>query len=221
MTTGREEYKVYQSAMVYGQAVFMEVDWETIIKVYRSRLGKRAFTTLNEHANHFLEFLQNNRDFSDPKSQDEFVKLRIRAEFSSILDNIIARIRHEIEEKGAISDTDIRRNIRASVYERHAFLRNHEQVRSIDGETMSQSKVGELRAAYRPFVDRTKKEVFQKLPLESAVSRKLNEIAVYVFTQIKRYGGRLGHRDSRIGEKSWRFRSSSDRGTVRGSDGHN
>ena len=48
---------------------------------------------------------------------------------------------------------------------------------------MSQSKVGELRAAYRPFVDRTKKEVFQKLPLESAVSRKLNEIAVYVFTK--------------------------------------
>ena len=40
-------------------------------------------------------------------------------------------------------------------------------------------------------------------------------------TQIKRYGGRLGYRDSRIGEKSWRFRSSSDRGTVRGSDGHN
>ena len=39
-------------------------------------------------------------------------------------------------------------------------------------------------------------------------------------SQIKRYGGRLGHRDSRIGEKSWRFRSSSDRGTVLGSDGH-
>ena len=25
----------------------------------------------------------------------------------------------------------------------------------------------------------------------------------FVQTQIKRYGGRLGHRDSRIGEKSW------------------
>ena len=25
----------------------------------------------------------------------------------------------------------------------------------------------------------------------------------YVMTQIKRYGDRLGHRDSRIGEKSW------------------
>ena len=36
-------------------------------------------------------------------------------------------------------------------------------------------------------------------------------------SQIKRY---VGHRDSRIGEKSWRFRSSSDRGTVLGSDGH-
>ena len=27
--------------------------------------------------------------------------------------------------------------------------------------------------------------------------------AAYTITQIKRYGGRLGHRDSRIGEKSW------------------
>ena len=46
-------------------------------------------------------------------------------------------------------------------------------------------------------------------------------LILIIDTQIKRYGGRLGHRDSRIGEKSWRFRSSSDRGTVRGSDGHN
>ena len=29
------------------------------------------------------------------------------------------------------------------------------------------------------------------------------EPGAYIQTQIKRYGGRLGHRDSRIGEKSW------------------
>ena len=35
-------------------------------------------------------------------------------------------------------------------------------------------------------------------------------------SQIKRYGGRRGHRDSRIGEKRWRFGIRSERGTVRG-----
>ena len=67
---GTEEYKVYQSAnklfalskyhpvglMVYGQAMFMGVDWETIIKVYRNQLGKQTFETLHEHANDFLFF---------------------------------------------------------------------------------------------------------------------------------------------------------------------
>lgn len=196
-TTGRLEYKVYQSAnklfalskyhpvglMVYGQAMFMDVDWETIIKVYRARLGKQSFDSLNEHANHFLAFLQNNSDFSDAKSQDEFVKLRIRAEFSSILEEVIAGIKHEIEHKGEISESDIRRYLKESVYERHSFLRDYKQVESIEGEPLSPLRVEELRKGYRPFVGRIRKEVFQKLPLESAVSRKLNEIAVYVFTK--------------------------------------
>ena len=41
------------------------------------------------------------------------------------------------------------------------------------------------------------------------------------YTQIKRYGGRRGHRDSRIGEKRWRFGIRSERGTVRGSEVRN
>ena len=40
-------------------------------------------------------------------------------------------------------------------------------------------------------------------------------------SQIKRYGGRRGHRDSRIGEKRWRFGIRSERGTVRGSEVRN
>ena len=102
---------------------------------------------------------------------------------SSILDEVLAKLRHEIEEKGATTDNLIREHIKASVYERHSLLQSHEQVGSIDGTALSASKVGDLRKSYRPFVDRIKKEVFQELPIESAVSRKLNEIAVYIFTK--------------------------------------
>ena len=194
---GTEEYKVYQSAnklfalskyhpvglMVYGQAMFMGVDWETIIKVYRNQLGKRTFESLHEHANHFLSFLQDNSDFSDQDSQDAFIKLRIRAEFSSILQEVLERLRNEIARKGEITESDIRLTIKTIVSERHALLRSFEQVQTITGESLPNSKVEDLRTAYRPFVDRIKKEVFKNLPLESVVSRRLNEISVYVFTR--------------------------------------
>ena len=32
--------------MVYGNAVFMGIPWENIIKTYRSRVGKKKFSTL-------------------------------------------------------------------------------------------------------------------------------------------------------------------------------
>ena len=47
----------------------------------------------------FFSFLQNNSDFSDQDSQDAFIKLRIRAEFSSLLKEILENLRNEIAEK--------------------------------------------------------------------------------------------------------------------------
>ncbi len=45
--------------MIYGNAIFMEVPWETIIKIYRNNLRKKKFNTLNEYANNFIAFLNN------------------------------------------------------------------------------------------------------------------------------------------------------------------
>jgi len=40
--------------MVYGNAEFLHVPWETIIKQYRKELGKKHFDTTNEYAVDFL-----------------------------------------------------------------------------------------------------------------------------------------------------------------------
>ncbi|MBU4139203.1 MAG: hypothetical protein KJ729_04600, partial [Euryarchaeota archaeon] len=41
--------------MVFGNADLMDVPWETIIKMYRTELGKKKFDTLKEYAYNFIE----------------------------------------------------------------------------------------------------------------------------------------------------------------------
>jgi len=48
--------------MVYGSGEFMELPWETIVKVYRAKLGKRSFATLREYADDLLGFLSKERE---------------------------------------------------------------------------------------------------------------------------------------------------------------
>jgi len=42
--------------MVYGNASFMAVPWETLIKLFRSGLGNKRFDTLNEYCDCFIDF---------------------------------------------------------------------------------------------------------------------------------------------------------------------
>ena len=43
--------------MVYSNAEFMGVPWETLVKMYRKTLGKRAFSTCQEYVQDFLSFI--------------------------------------------------------------------------------------------------------------------------------------------------------------------
>src|SRR5262245_38355492 len=76
VTIGREANKIYTSAdklfqlsdeapigiMVYGNANFVGVPWETIIKAYRSRLGSTRFDKVEEYGQHLISYLTNNAD---------------------------------------------------------------------------------------------------------------------------------------------------------------
>lgn len=43
--------------MVYGNAHFMHVPWETVVKVYRKELGEQCFDTLHEYAEDFFQHI--------------------------------------------------------------------------------------------------------------------------------------------------------------------
>ncbi len=45
-------------AMIYNNAEFMGVPWETIIKMYRAHIGTAAKATCEEYLKDFLEFVR-------------------------------------------------------------------------------------------------------------------------------------------------------------------
>lgn len=50
--------------MIYNNATFLGVPWETIIKIYRNNLGKKSFEKLEDYQEDFIRFLKDN-DFFD------------------------------------------------------------------------------------------------------------------------------------------------------------
>lgn len=49
--------------MVYGNASLSGIPWEALIKVYRFELGERYFSTVEEYALDFIDFMSRNTDY--------------------------------------------------------------------------------------------------------------------------------------------------------------
>ena len=67
--------------MLYNSASFMATPWETIIKMYRNKLGETSFPTLKEYQTNFLEFLASKNYFTNEETQ--------RSYFASFAVNIV------------------------------------------------------------------------------------------------------------------------------------
>ena len=79
--------------MIYNNSAFMEVPWEIIIKTYRNRLGERAFSTVEELADHFIDHLGKEKTLKSSQQQQRFFENSIVDMYTNIRDDILERIR--------------------------------------------------------------------------------------------------------------------------------
>lgn len=169
--------------MVYGSAEFMEVDWETIVKIYRGELGERVFDTLRDNAYHFLTFLHERLDVFDEPSQTTFVEQTIGGAFSSIRDALLEFVNEKIAESGELDASEIREKLREIVTERRDALRDHNDLKLVDGTILSSKRIQEIRDEHASTIGRVKQLVLENLPIDGGISRKLSEIALFVLTK--------------------------------------
>ncbi len=87
--------------MIYSSSNFMTTPWETIIKLYRKKIGNTSFDKLIDYKNDFIKFLRDNEFFTNADSQkfhaESFIYTQINIFKNDVLENI----------DDNISDTDL------------------------------------------------------------------------------------------------------------------
>lgn len=159
--------------MIYGNAVFMSVPWEIIIKMYRDELGKKSFLTLEEYAGNFLNYLDNGNPLFPESVQKAQIKESIDAYFNYVNNDIIDMVKIRLKEKEQIEDKD-RDEIISIVIEKHRLLwEDAEKIPNIasDFET-------DLINKYNDLIDESIIKIFELLPLSQVQKDNLKLIIV-------------------------------------------
>ncbi len=181
--------------LVYGNAGFMSIPWETIVKEYRRILGNRTFTKLHEYADDFCEFLEREIGdrISDQHQLDYAIHLaeqifsEIRQEIQRRLDKTIAQAteqtgRFEIEEVGQL-ECELTEEV---VNEFHARAKKADLIESAPGDFEKTT-----RESMRKHLRDKRASVFGQLQFRRGFPQKLNYIAVKAicgyFDQVKGY----------------------------------
>lgn len=164
--------------MVYGNATFMGIPWETIVKTYRSQLGTRKFETLKEYARAFTGYLDGGNPLFPTAVQDEYVRNSIFAYYQIIRDEITTLVHLLIDQRGGIS-SDAVADITAQTIRRHyRKWKNASTIPSVSGRHSAA-----VLSRYKTLVDEALQEVFEQLPIAARQGLQLRKLAGFLFSK--------------------------------------
>jgi hypothetical protein len=190
--TGRTDQKIFTSAnklfalskyhpvgmMIYGSANFMDVSWETIIKIYRNKLRKKKFDTLREYADDFIAFLDNGNPLFPNFVQEKHLRNSIYSYFILIKNTSTKEVDSKISQKGKITEEETKQIVSETIKEHYD---NWEKESNIPSIPKSYNK--NIIIKYGRIISKTIEEVFEKLPISKSHSNKLKKIAASLFSK--------------------------------------
>lgn len=164
--------------MVYGNALFMDVPWETIIKIYRNKLGKKKFDTLKEYANSFIEFLDHGNSLFPDTVQEVYIQSSISAYFKFIKDRIIKKIHSIIDERRKVSEQETKQIVSSIIKEDYERWEKANNIQSIP-KSFNKNIVNKNRRIIKKEMEKT----FEKLPISKSNSNQLRKITGSLFSK--------------------------------------
>jgi hypothetical protein len=167
--------------MIYGSAEFMRIPWETLIKLYRDQLQPAPFTNLYEYSDSLVSFLRSRIDLFPREEQTLVFSTKlwwfyrmIREDLGELVDETIS---YEGKPIGVAETQELLSALVVGYQEALSALEPADELPVSFRRT--------LRSQYGSLVPQIKRDVFQKLPLTAATSRRLTTIAWLLFEKAR------------------------------------
>ncbi|HVM31616.1 MAG TPA: hypothetical protein VMU88_00635 [bacterium] len=161
--------------MVYGSAEFMEVPWETIIKVFRNELGKQRFNRLEDYSDKFINFLNRKNPLFSEDVQRKSFELLIRGYFFRIKGDVDKEVKLITDTKGIVKNSDV------SKITSDVILRHWEMWKKFDDlKSTSSFQAGRTVRKYNKLVNEARSKILQKLPISKKSMLRLFRLCEFL-----------------------------------------
>lgn len=158
--------------MIYGNADYMNIPWETIIKLYRETRGSKKHSTVEKYAKDFLRFIDSR--FSISKEAESRRILQI---WLSYFSSLSGHLRRALLDRNANTQMGL---TRADVIREFGALLDKGIASLKATRTLPQyQRITAARACkrYQTEFDAAKQSAFRGRPITKAIDKKLEEYA--------------------------------------------
>ena len=192
VTIGSDADKIYSSAeklfhlsesapvgvMINGNAAFLGVPWETIIKAYRKKNKENKFAMLSEYRDDFIEFLESNRQMFSRETKSHFVSLLINIYLRHIRDKVRITLDRRAEKSDGLGEDEIAPIVHEVIEKNFKFVTNKDKLTDFN-----RSITSEIRKQYTRRITASKKKIFADLPMQVRTSRLISRLVIEVLTR--------------------------------------
>ncbi|VVB90562.1 Uncharacterised protein [uncultured archaeon] len=162
--------------MVFGNADLMEIPWETIIKIYRNKLGEKKFDSMKEYADDFIAFLDNRNPLFPESIQKEYLLSSVYGYFNFIKKEMEKEFDSVLTQKNEITQGEINEIISATIKKHYKRWKDADIISSIPN-----THIKDIADKFGEDIDKAIDEVFQRLPITKHRLNQLKEIAASLF----------------------------------------
>ena len=159
--------------MVHNNGSLHGIPWHTIIKMYRARLGRRAFGSLEDYGLDFIEYLEDSATglFPDEVQRKDYIEA-LRQLYRRINSTILERIDEEVEEGGKPDPEALAAQVIQEFYDEWAA--------EPEAKCFPQDLSRELTGRWSPQISELGFRSFPGLPLPDVLMERLRDLAQFV-----------------------------------------
>lgn len=160
---------------VFGNAAFLGVPWEVVIKEYRAQRKETRHDSLELYALDFLSFLKNEPSLFPSEAQRSHLENMIGRHFVGLYGRFKRQVEKRLNDGTEMTEEQILALIVETLKKEHQHW-----AKSVEADGVSPEHEAKCREKYNSHIDVIIAGVFEKLPLPEISLNQLREIAVWL-----------------------------------------